>query len=152
MCVMLCVCPSVWVCIIGINIHLHACLSFSAYELTIGQEFQVASHNYPNSYPPNAYVLWTFRYAADMTYFISFGFVHLGFTDVLTVGSSWDTNNPFREVRGLFSGSPADVYYIPKGHMFIEFDADSYSQGSGFNLNIAVHNSSGKCLYLVVYT
>ena len=109
------------------------------------------SHNYPNYYPDDAYVLWTFQYEygadnTDVIYDFSFGYIIIGYNDYLLMGTGWNPNDTAAVIvsyYGYYSGYP-DELSIPVGKVFVEFDADSYSEGTGFNLNIKVLNMSGR--------
>ena len=116
-------------------------------------KFQLASHNYPNYYPDNAYVLWTFQYADDMdntdvVYLVEFGYVRLGYNDVLIIGHGWNGYNSTKSSdiivshRGYYNGF-LDNILISAGDIFVEFFCDSYSERQGFQLNIQVANISG---------
>ena len=110
----------------------------------------ITSHNYPYYYPDDAYVLWTFQYesgaeSTGIIYRLTFGYVYLGYNDYLHVGTGWDPNNTISIIAslyGYYSGYPTDVS-IPAGKMFVEFDADSYSETSGFRIIIGTWNISG---------
>ena len=113
-------------------------------------EVHLTSHGYPDYYPPNAYVLWTLQYAigqdpTDIVYQISFGYLYFGSNDFLRISSRSDFDNSTGHIVSFgdyYSGYPDDVF-LPGGDMFIEFDADSYSERWGFQLWISAHNFSG---------
>ena len=120
------------------------------FELALGMDFKLSSHNYPNYYPPNAYVLWTFQYmdgeaSADVVYFIRYGYVRLGSYDFFRIGHGWNgssTSELIFEQRGYFYGL-LNYVVIPAGDIFIEFSANSYSEGQGFQFDFQVENASG---------
>lgn len=120
-------------------------------ELSVGMEVFLKSHNYPSYYPPNAYVIWTFSVASgqntnDSLFHIDFGYVNLGSGDVLRIGSGSDPHNYstyFASFGHYYSGYPDDIFIDPVD-MFVEFEADSYSQRTGFAVEIAMINVTGK--------
>ena len=118
--------------------------------MSLGTEVQLSSHEYPNYYPPYAYVLWTFQYAdstvsSDLRYRVTFGYVHIQSYDHLKVGTGWDPNNYNSNITsfyGYYSGYPSDLV-LPAGDMFVEFYANSYYEGQGFQLEMSVLNITG---------
>ena len=117
--------------------------------MSLGTEVQLSSHNYPSYYPSYAYVLWTFRYSdlptSDIRYQFDFGYVYLGSSDTLKVGSGWNPDNSsttFARFYGYYSGYPTNLL-IPVGNVHVEFDANSYSERQGFQIQISVRNISG---------
>ena len=123
------------------------------HELTVGYEVLLPSHGYPNNYPSDAYVLWTFRYApgidsTDIMYQISFGYLQIGSNDYLTVGYGWDPKNATASIisygysYGLY---PPDIFTAAT-NLFVEFDASSSYEAEGFQLTLSVRNISGICL------
>ena len=120
--------------------------------MQLGDQVRLTSHDYPNYYPPDAYVRWTFHYAdwldsADVIYRIAFGTISLGSRDYLTIGSNTTT---FVSYGNYYRGQPDDVL-LQASAIFVEFDADSYDQATGFELNIAVEYMTGtNCQYSIV--
>ena len=119
--------------------------------LSIGTTVNLTSHNYPNYYPPSAYVLWTFQYAgstdsSDIRYRISFGYIYISDYDYLKVGPGWDPDDyslNITTIYGYFDGYYDDVL-LPAGNMFVEFYSYSdYYTGQGFHLMIRVQNLTG---------
>ena len=109
----------------------------------------LTSHNYPNYYPRNAYVLWIFQYnmedTTDIVYLISFDQLYIDSNDYLRIGSGSDPRNStgsFKSYGNYYYGYPSN-FYIPAGDMFVEFDADSRYHGRGFLLNITVRKFTG---------
>ena len=126
-------------------------LSLTDFVLSIGEQIQLTSHNYPSYYYPDyAYVLWTFQYSpgedtTDIGYVISFGYVGIGYYDYLRVGRGWDPNNATAVIysQGDYYYGELDDLVIAAGDIFVEFEADSYSESFGFQLNMTVQNISG---------
>ena len=120
------------------------------FTLSLGVQIQLESHNYPSYYPDYAYVLWTFQYlpgedTIDIGYVISFGYVYIGYYDYLRVGRRWDPNSGTEIIFSIgdyYYGYP-DNLVLEAGDMFIEFEADSYSEGTGFQLEVNVRNITG---------
>ena len=111
----------------------------------MGDHIQLSSHGYPNYYPANAYVLWTFQYASDMdstdvVYVITFVDVSLGSYDYLTIGSN---SSLIVSYGNDYSGRPDDLL-LEAGDIFVEFYANSDSQDTGFQFEIKVEYMPGK--------
>ena len=111
---------------------------------------QLQSHNYPSNYPPDAYVLWTLQLASaddEIVYHISYdSYVRIHYGDLLTIGNGWDPSDPLSVIvsyRGYYNKYPTDVV-IPSRYIYIEFDADSGSESSGFQLSVNVRNTTGE--------
>ena len=139
---------------------LHICLTFflffaypnSGYNLPLDSITRISSHNYPDYYPPKAYILWTFHYDSgssnnsDIGYYIRFGIVYLGSGDYLRVGYGWDPNDYSEEIASYGNYSEATVYpdslVVEAEDVYIEFEADSYGELLGFELEIKVLNAS----------
>ena len=105
----------------------------------------MTSHGYPNYYPANAYVQWTFHYASgsnstDAVYYITFWDVSLGYSDYLTIGP--DSSDPIVSYGNYYSSQPNDLI-IEVGNLSVEFSSDSYSQDTGFQLDVNVLYMSG---------
>ena len=117
----------------------------------MGDEIQIISHNYPAVYPSEAYVLWKFwdgsgSENSETVYHISFGTIHLASGDFLRVGYGWDPDNSSAIIDSFgddYTGHPRDLL-LPARDMFFEFDADAFSERSGFRISIRVSNISGK--------
>ena len=123
------------------------------YPLTISSEVLLLSHDIPNAYPSNAYVLWTFLYFpvaenADIVYEITFAYLRINTNDYLRIGYGLDPNNTTNLISsyaGSYYGYPRDVFAIAD-NIFVEFDANPPGESSGFELNIAVQNISGRSI------
>ncbi|XP_072168048.1 ovochymase-like [Diadema setosum] len=132
----------------GFNLELSV-FNTSGTTLSSGMHLYLSSHNYPGYYPENAYVLWTFQYEhggndSTIVYYISFGYVSLGSGDYLTVGYGWDPyNSVVRRYGSYYYGEPPPLI-LQSGDIFVEFDANGYSQRYGFRLELQIVNTSGK--------
>ena len=123
------------------------------FELELGTDVLLPSHNYPNYYPHHAYVLWTFQPGIGedtfgLTYRISFGYVRINDHDYLKIGFGWDPD----DVSALIV-SYGDYYYgypndldISATKFFIEFSASAYYESNGFRLVLSAFKNplSGK--------
>ena len=139
--------------------HIH--LFPSDFELTLGTEVELPSHNYPGYYPDDAYVLWTFQPASSgdntdivFIYHVEFGYVQIGYYDYLKVGYGWNPVNTsaiLASYGNYYFGYPADLY-IPATDIFVEFDADDYNERTGFELKLGVFSLSGNviCKHLIM--
>ena len=125
----------------------------------MGTLLHLTSHNYPLDYPPNAYVLWTFQLAShdeSIVHHISYEYIHLGWGDFLKIGSGWDQNDSMSTIvnhLGYYYGDPNDLI-ITSRKIYIEFDADAYSEYRGFDISINALNISGEYsifLYEMLY-
>ena len=123
----------------------------SDFQLSLGMDITLSSHNYPGYYPDDAYVLWLFQYeegldTTNIIYVITFnGYVRIDYNDYLKIGYGSDPDNSSSIVASYgdyYSGIPNDIY-LNAGDIFIEFDADSYAEWSGFQIQLSVWNSSG---------
>ena len=123
---------------------------YADHELTVGSEVLLPSHGYPNNYPSDAYVLWTFQYASgidsnDIMYQISFGYLQISSNDYLTVGYGWNPNNATTYIISYgysYNGLPPDIFTAAT-KLFVEFDASSSNEAEGFQLTLSVRNISG---------
>ena len=106
----------------------------------------LTSHNHPNYYPADAYVLWTFHCQTNKLVTVSFGYVHIGSNDYLRLGTGWDPSDNAATIvtyHGYYSGYPPDLTVFSE-EMYVEFNADSYSERNGFNITLNVVNATGK--------
>ena len=119
------------------------------FTLQPGTLLQLPSHDYPSYYLPDAYVLWTFQLATaddDIVYHIWYGYVRIHYGDVLKIGYEWDPSDSLSLIasyHGYYSGYPDDLI-IPSRYIYIEFDADSVNEESGFEMSLNVRNISGE--------
>ena len=110
----------------------------------------LTSHNYPNAYPSNAYVLWTFQSepgvdSQGLAFRLLFGYMHLQSGDNLSIGRGWDPNNTVAIVQtfyGYYSGYPSGLS-VSGSQMFVEFSTDSSSEGRGFQITMELSNITG---------
>ena len=120
------------------------------YVLNLESEVFLPSHGYPNNYPSDAYVLWTFVRAygeesTDIVYEISFGYVRIDYHDYLKIGYGWDPNNATALIISYgdgYYGNPSDIF-VSATKIFAEFDATSSYEDSGFQLRLSLRNISG---------
>ena len=127
------------------------------FELSLGMDIYLISHNYPDHYPPYAYVLWTFQYASgndktDIWYQFQFGNVSLEYGDYLTFGYGSDPENATAIIATFEDYYPADLFIEPV-NIYVEFKADdyNYAQASGFKLNLIVRDISGRNLFVCLF-
>ena len=120
--------------------------------MNIGSQILLLSHENPSYYPSNAYALWTFMYIPaidneDIQYQISFVYLRIRSNDFLKIGYGWDPNNTTLLISSYedYYGYPKDVY-ATANDIFVEFDANPPDESYGVQLNIKVHNISGKVL------
>ena len=122
-------------------------------------DIYLISHNYPDYYPSNAYVLWTFQYASgnektDIWYQFQFGHVYLDYEDYLTLGYGSDPGNATTIIATFedYYGYPADLFIEPE-NIYVEFKTDYYiyQQASGFKLNLIVRYISGRNLFVCLF-
>ena len=120
------------------------------YELDVGTSLLIPSHGYPSSYPSNAYVLWTFLFtyeggATHILFQMSFGYLRLYTGDYLKIGYGWDPSNTSAVVVTYenYNDYPLDLFLSP-ANIFVEFDTSPTGETSGFQLNLAVRNLSGR--------
>ena len=127
------------------------------HELKLGDEVLLPSHGYPNNYPNDAYVLWTFQYApgedsTNIVYQISFGYLRISSHDYLIIGYGWDPRNTTALVilyGDNYYDSPRD-YLVSAGNSFVEFDtSQQYTESNGFRLTLAVRNITGTWLCML---
>ena len=136
----------------------------SGYNLPLDSITRIASHNYPDYYPPNAYVLWTFHYDSgsldnfDIGYYIKFGTVYLESGEYLKIGFGWDPHNYAKEIAS-YGGYYQDTTVYPDSlvveaeDMYIEFEADSFGELLGFEVEIRMLNLSCKLMcYTISFT
>ena len=115
----------------------------------MGTLLHLRSHNFSSYYPPNAYVLWTFQLASrddNLVYHISYEFIHLESGDFLKIGSGWHRNDSSSTIvthRGYYDGNPNDLI-IMSTKIYVEFDADTYSEDIGFDISVNAQNISGE--------
>ena len=112
-------------------------------------QLHLTSHNYPSQYPPDAYVIWTFQLASatddDIVYHISYGYVSIHYGDYLKIGYGWDSTENISVIvwyHGYYYGYPLDTV-ISSRYIYIEFEANSRYESSGFSLSLLAQNSSG---------
>ena len=82
----------------------------------------------------------------EIYYQITFGYLNLGSYDYLKAGQGLIPHNATGTVVSYghyYNGNPPDLLLEAAGDMFVEFDANSYSQRSGFQLEIMVQNITG---------
>ena len=124
--------------------------------------FFFASHDYPNRYPPYAYVLWTFHPADDLdgsnvVLEISFGDVYLERFDHLTLGLGSDPHNSTNliysyEYYSDYTGYPRTLL-LEARNIFVEFNSTDYRYDLyrlGFQIQITVRENLGKQSYFIV--
>ena len=131
-------------------------ICYTDFTLQSGTLIQLQSHNYPSKYPPDAYVLWTFQLDStddDIVYHISYDYyVLIQNGDLLAIGNGWDTNDPLSVIvsyQGYYNAYPGGVV-IPSRYIYIEFDADSASEWSGFQLSVNVRNITGEMQFSIL--
>ena len=150
--------------LLNLNVTLHDILfiSISDYELSLGSDVLLASHDYPNRYPPYAYVLWTFHPGDDLdgsnvVLEISFGDVYLGPYDHLTLGFGSDPDNSTNliysyEYYSDYAGYPRTLF-LEARNMFVEFNSIGYYHyllyQLGFQIQITVRENLGTQTYLI---
>ena len=120
-----------------------------------GTFLQLPSHNYPSYYPPDAYVLWTFQLATaddDIVYHISYGYVRIHYGDSLQIGYGWDPSDSLSlksSYHGYYYGYPRALI-IQSRNIYIEFDANSVNEWTGFEMSLNVQNTSGKKHFKII--
>ena len=118
--------------------------------LKIGDQVKLASHGYPNYYPSNAYVHWSFQYSSGRTshdtaaYRITFKNISLGYGDNLTIGIN---STRVALYDSYYRGRPDDLI-LEAGNLFVIFNTNSYYEDFGFQLEILVQYMTG--MYLII--
>nr|XP_054763623.1 uncharacterized protein LOC129270248 [Lytechinus pictus] len=120
------------------------------FELSLGMSILLSSHNYPDYYPDDAYVIWRFQYdplldRESIIYIIRFQEIVLRANDFLRIGYGSDPGNSSNVVLYAddIGGSIGDLT-VDAGDIFIEFDADGGFGAPGFSLELSVQNISGR--------
>ena len=124
----------------------------SDHQLNIGSQVHLPSHGYPDYYPSNAYVLWTFQFTSgvdnsDIVYQLSFGNVRIDYGDYLRIGYGWNPENTSALIITYghnYIDNPPDLY-ITATDGYVEFDASPADQEKGFKLSLLVRNITGTC-------
>ncbi|XP_041473475.1 uncharacterized protein LOC121422473 [Lytechinus variegatus] len=120
------------------------------FELSLGTSIHLSSHNYPDYYPDDAYVIWRFQYdplldRESIIYVIRFQEIVLQANDFLKIGYGSDPGNSSNVVLYAddIGGSMGDLT-MDAGDIFIEFDADGWLGAPGFSLELRIWNISGR--------